>query len=425
MKRNGMRKNLYRSIQRSLARYVAIMAIIALGAGLFVGLLATKTDMVATGQDYLDAQNMFDLRLVNTYGWTDRELTQIRKMDGVSDAEGVFYLDAIGTMGGGDRENVYQLYAIPERIDMPYLLGGRMPEAPNECLADGNFATDAVLGTTFTVSQSNGEDTLEKLTTCEFTVVGYVSTPLFLDMTRGNTTLGNGSIAAYVYLPREAFDVDYYTEIHVTIPGQYAIYSQRFNDAMEQSAEQLEAPVEPLAHQRYEQVFRDATSEYEKGLAEFEDGLSEYLDGKLEAEKELSDAYQKLSDGEKEIEENEKLLIDAQRQIESGKLSLETNQQELINAQKTLEQTRVETDSQLAEAEKTLDENRDLLNDKLAEVNTGLLQIEAGLAQLNLGIMQVETAIGYLDTSSAFQQSRISSLDSLISEGEAAIAGAQ
>ena len=61
MRRNAMRKNLYQSILKSRGRYIAISAIIALGAGLFVGLLMTKTDMVATGQEYTTQQNLFDL----------------------------------------------------------------------------------------------------------------------------------------------------------------------------------------------------------------------------------------------------------------------------------------------------------------------------------------------------------------------------
>ena len=38
MKRNAMRKNLRQSILKSMGRYLAITMIIALGAGLFVGL---------------------------------------------------------------------------------------------------------------------------------------------------------------------------------------------------------------------------------------------------------------------------------------------------------------------------------------------------------------------------------------------------
>ena len=58
MKKNMMRRNLQQSILKSIGRYIAIMAIIALGASLFVGLLMTKSDMVATGQVYTDEQNM-------------------------------------------------------------------------------------------------------------------------------------------------------------------------------------------------------------------------------------------------------------------------------------------------------------------------------------------------------------------------------
>ena len=66
MKRNAMRKNLTQSILKSFGRYIAIVMIIALGASMFVGLLMTKTDMVATGQKFMDELNMFDLRIMNS-----------------------------------------------------------------------------------------------------------------------------------------------------------------------------------------------------------------------------------------------------------------------------------------------------------------------------------------------------------------------
>ena len=77
MKRNVMRKNLWQSIKKTFGRYIAIVAIIALGSAIFVGLKSTKFDMVVTGQKYMDEQNMFDLRIMSTYGWSDR---QVREM---------------------------------------------------------------------------------------------------------------------------------------------------------------------------------------------------------------------------------------------------------------------------------------------------------------------------------------------------------
>ena len=81
MRKNMMRRNLLRSIKNSIARYLAIVAIIALGAGMFVGLRTTKSDMIATGQQYMDEQNMFDLRLLNTYGWSLEDVQKVAALN--------------------------------------------------------------------------------------------------------------------------------------------------------------------------------------------------------------------------------------------------------------------------------------------------------------------------------------------------------
>ena len=108
MKKNAMRKNLLQSILKSLGRYLAIVMIIALGASMFVGLLMTKSDMVATGQKYMDEQNMFDLRLISPYGWDKEHVDLIARMESVVDAEGVLYLDAVANLGEQQEGSVYR-----------------------------------------------------------------------------------------------------------------------------------------------------------------------------------------------------------------------------------------------------------------------------------------------------------------------------
>ena len=208
MKRSMMRRNLRRSIFKSLGRYIAIAMIIALGAGMFVGLRSTKMDMVATGQSYTDRQNMFDLRLLSTYGWDKSQLEPISQLPGVEQAEGVFYSDLIVQTGTGDEAAVYRFYTIPQEINKLVLLEGRMPQAPNECLADGFRNKKDVIGRTVQLSPDNADASMEQLTVDSFTVVGLVSTPLYMDNTRGNTTVGSGSITNYYFVPEDAFDVD-------------------------------------------------------------------------------------------------------------------------------------------------------------------------------------------------------------------------
>ena len=49
-----MSKTTFREIRQSLGRYLAILAIVALGVGFFAGLKATTPAMVKTAQTYLD-----------------------------------------------------------------------------------------------------------------------------------------------------------------------------------------------------------------------------------------------------------------------------------------------------------------------------------------------------------------------------------
>ena len=283
MKKNAMTKNLLRTIKGSLGRYLAIVCIIALGAAIFVGLLSTKADMIYTGQTYMDQQNMFDLQLLSTYGWSQEEVDAVSQMPGIDCADGSIAMDAIGQLWRGGKDAVYKLHSLPKLISEPYILKGRMPQSANECLVDGYGITDDIIGSTFTVSQTNTDDLLDQFAVTEFTVVGYVSSALYIDSSRGTTTLGNGVVTGYVYLHQDAFDVDYYTQINVTLKGDFAIYSEEFKNAMTEMAETIKPDVKLLAQNRVVKLKADAQKEYAEGLQKYEDGLKEFETGREEA----------------------------------------------------------------------------------------------------------------------------------------------
>lgn len=425
MGKNTIIKNLFRSIRDSVTRYIAIVAIIALGAGIFVGLRTTKSDMIATGQAYMDSQNMFDLRLLNTYGWNQTDVDAVAQMEGVADVEGVISLDAIASRSDTGVEGVYKLYAIPDTVNKVYLLGGRMPESPEECLVDGSHATDAVLGTIITVSETNDDDTLESLKYHTFTVVGYVSTPLYMDMYRGTTTLGNGSVTSYLYMPKESFDVDYFTEIDVTIEGDYAVYSDEYNDAMDTMADYLKPLLMPLAQERYAQVMQEAEAAYADGFAEYEDGIKEYRNGKREAEQALADALEELHDAEEQIEANRQLLQDGENQLAAGQNALNSSSVTLSNSRQALAESKAEVYAQLAAASTELVNNYKTVSSSLQQIEDGLNQINAGLAPLEAGITQLEAGIKQLDITISIMKTMMEVLDASIETAEIALEQAQ
>ncbi len=398
MKKSVMRKNLFQSIRKSLTRYIAIVSIIALGAGIFVGLRTTKSDMVATGQKYMDSQNMFDLRLLNSYGWAKEQVEEIGNMTGVATAEGVISLDVIGTLGDEAKAGVYKLYSIPDALNKPYLLAGRMPESAKECLADGTHATDAILGKTFTLSAENESDTLDMLAEHTYTVVGYVATPLYMDVSKGSTTLGNGTVQAFLYLPEESFQTDIYTEIDITLPGEHQVYTKAFDDAMDDMAEKLKIDLKPLALKRFEDVRTEGEKAYADGMAEYRKGLDEYQRGKEEAEEQLAAGEQELLDGEKALTDQKKLLETGEEELLAAEKLLADTAAQLGDARILLAQSKASAYAQLADANAELLENYKTVSENLQQVNDGLLQMETGLRELDSGISQLESGLQQLDT---------------------------
>lgn len=412
-----MVKNLTQSIRRSLGRYIAIAVIIALGAGIFVGLRSTKMDMVATGQVYVQKQNMFDLRIMSSYGWDQKQVEDFSRLDGVEEAEGIFYSDLIVNKGGEGEGSVFRFYTLPERINQLVLLEGRTPQKPDECLADGFRSRTNAIGSTLTVAEENDEGALEELTVRSFTVVGRVSTPLYMDMNRGNTSVGSGSISNYFFVPKETFNVDYCKEIHITLPGDGEIYTKEYNNTLSDAAEHLKPLVEPLARERLAQLREDGLREYWDGKREYLDGLTEYHREKAKAERELREAFQELLDAEEELRSSEWKLKDAQQQIDDGKYAYYTGAQELRLAKQQLEEAKAGMPQQIISglAEKA-EEIRQLLSENQL-IDRELTRLASELVEVNAYIYGFESgSIAATEEEKAEAYARRESLQAQLTE---------
>ena len=390
-----MRRNLVTTIRRSLGRYIAIVAIIALGAGLFTGLRVTKVDMVATVQDYTDRQQMFDLQVMNSYGWTDDDVFELSKTEGISAAEGTISLDVLVRMDGGE-DQAFKVMSIPERLNRPALYEGRMPASADECVVEGYFFDKNVIGKTLYISEANSDTTLDALACKAYTIVGTVSSPMYLNMQRGSTSIGNGAIAAYCYLPRSGIAQEIYTEINLTLSGNHTVYSDAYDDAMDAMAEKLEVLCEPLAQRRYREVLQEAEAEYADGMQQYLDGMAEYRDSREDALRELDDAEAQILQGELEIADNRRLLEDGLKQMDEAEKTLRESRATLTESRMTLANTRMETYAQLGAASTELMTNYKQVLSGKQQVDAGLVQIESGLTQLESGMSQLESGLALI-----------------------------
>ena len=136
-----MWKSTLTEIRKSLGRYMAILAIVALGVGTFCGLKVIREAMLLTEKQYLEETKLFDLQLYSVLGWTDEDAAAVAEAEGVTAAEAAYAVDFI-TAGEGDNTLVYKALSITEDLHALTVRAGRLPQAANDCLGDRRWFTE-------------------------------------------------------------------------------------------------------------------------------------------------------------------------------------------------------------------------------------------------------------------------------------------
>ncbi len=372
---SGMIKTTIREIKASFGRYLAILAIVMLGVGLFAGLKITKPAMITTENAYLREQNFFDFRLLSTIGFTDDDVEKLSQMDDAADVEGTISLDALCMIKEGN-EAVYKIHAIPEKINKVVLTVGRMPQAADECVLDSTQYTEEVIGSAFTVTDSNDEDTLEMFQNRTYTIVGLVQSPYYMNFERGTTSIGEGRIAAYAYVPKESFDSEYLTEVFLTLKEKYDVYTDEYEDYIDAVQDRVEEKTKEAVTQRYQSLIDEAQEK-------IDDAQTELDDKSAEAEEELDKAWQDILDGEEEITEHEQEIEDGKEQIAETRGTLREQKSELDKQEAQLNEM---------EAAMTAMVSAGQFAEGGMQAQMGMQQIAEGKEQIQAGREQIAAA---------------------------------
>ena len=360
-----------REIRSSLGRYLAIFAIIALGAGLFVGLRLSRPDFLETYNNYTNKTNFYDFRLVSTLGLTDEDIAEVKKMDGVKLAEGAVGADFL--FNTADEDNLIMMaQSIPENVNQIKLKAGRMPEKANECLADPDMYSKDDIGSTIKLSKDNSEQTFDTFAYDEYTIVGLADSVLYINMERGSSTLGNGSVKGYIYIPMDGFSTDYYTDIYVCVDSEGYVYSDEYEQSTKKYVDGLEKFMSERAVIRRDAIIDDAMSQLDDAKKQYEDGKTQYDAAKAEYDAGYAEYVQKKSDTEAQLEQ-------ARKEIE--------NAESMMGNSSVIDQKQAELDAAKAELDK------------------GQAEYERGLQQFNA---KAKLAYGAVDEQIAYYENRIS-----------------
>ena len=407
-------RNNRREIRRTLGRYLAIVAIIALGVGFLAGLKLARPAMLQIGREFVAESKLYDFQLLSTLGLTQDDAAYFAAMDGVVSAEGSVSADLLTRIDGSQK--VFKTHQLLTQTNQVQLTAGRMPQAANECLGDDLVLTEDQLGLVLPVE--NEEENL--FSQDAYTVVGLCNTAQYLNVQRGSTSLADGSVAGFLYIPADGYDSEYFTELYLRIDGSFDAFSDAYNDAMSSWEQPLKQALTARGDMRKDDVYTEAKKSLDEAQSEYDQGLADYEAARADTDRQLADAKAQLEDAKKQLDDGKAQLADgeqalrdlerdpcsneelaaARKQLDDGWTQLEQGEARYQQGLAEYEKARAEAEPQLAEAKQQLEDAKKQLDDGWAQYGDGVKEYEESkrklqivLAPLNQALNQAESEL--------------------------------
>lgn len=449
-------KNTFREIANSKARFISILAIIALGVGFFAGIKATVPSMYNMADEYYSQSDLMDYRLVSTVGFDKDDVKAVENLDNVTDVMPSYFADLVlKSNGNGGNGKVIRVIAAPKSYNNNKTLNtlnikeGRLPEKKGEILVEyGSVgSSDYKIGDKVVFGSESGEsNALDMVDTLEYTVVGKAESPMYISYQRGSTTIGNGNIAAFMYIYQDDFVTERYTEMYVKTSysdGEGSVFDDEYSD----NIESFTAALENTADLRCEVFNTDVIG---KAKQELKDSKNDYNSEKSDAVAKLDEAKNKLDNSEKEyndkISDAQNQLDDAKKQIDDGKTQLENSrseyengiavgESELADAQTQLDNAKAEYNSGLENFNAKISQAEEELSAKESEFNLAKAefeenqkpQLESAIQTCNAQIeaLQAQIAVTEDDETLAALNAQLSQVQTLLTDCQTKLAQAQ
>lgn len=390
MRFKALWKDTFRELSNSVMRFLAILFIIFLGVGLYIGLSATSPNMVNTADEYFSKLNLMDFKIQSTYGLTNEDIEDLENIADIQ-AQSHYAYDFIVE----DYAETIRLYSYDikngQAINDYYVVEGRLPEKTGEVAIDSNeqFLSGLQIGDTLTLETGkDAGEPEENLNRQSFEVVGFVTSPLFVELpSRGTTTIASGTLNGFGVIAQEDYDTEYISEIYLVHEDAQSktAYSDEYDDFIEGYSPELTEFLDGLETRRADEIQKEAQNEIDDGWQEIEEAEQELVDAEQElkdARAELDDGWQQLEDGRRELEEQ---TSSAQEEIDRNETQLQEALSELNSQEQELREQKQELQAQLAE----LEENQPQLEDGIKQLEDGIGQVDEGLAEIEAQRSQI------------------------------------
>lgn len=373
--KSAYNKEVIRSITHSMSRFLAIAAIVALGTGFYAGLCMTAPDMKFAADTFYDGTALMDIRVLSTMGLSDSDVCALREIEGVRAIMPAYETDTVVDINS--EQCTMRIHSLPEAaytsdtsdgvhaladddnyLNRPILTQGTWPKNPGECVLSSDLvaAQNVRLGDKVCIIEE-AEGMQDALVHTTYTVVGFVSSSYYAtSASLGPTSLGNGSIRQYMFVPEADFSNDFpYTEAFISVEGAAEKLAQ--GKAYNECVDKVIASIKATAPDRESARACELRSEAQKKLDE---AYADYEEKKATSSAQLATAKNELDSARASIAENEQKLFDGQAEYDRGVA-------ELARKKEQTQQQLSEAEQQIASNQANLDSTWEILVDNLGQ----------------------------------------------------------
>jgi putative ABC transport system permease protein len=405
---NAFNKDILREIKNTAGRFIGILSIVLLGVAFYTGIGVTGLDMKITADASFIERKLMDVRVLSTYGISERDLRAIAASDGISAIHPSHSLDVLAySSSDADQTVICKAHEVSEDVNIPRAVSGRLPETYDEIAIEPElpYTLGLELGDTLMLGSGTSRDIRTILKANAYRVVGTALSPLYISRERGTGAIGNGQVEDYVLLHPSAFkDMKYYTEVYLTLEDtrHLSAFSDAYSDTVQRFTDALELIGDRRSVERFAELRRDSfaainASERELAIQKqlMERDFAETEDYFAAQERALENNLRELNAARGDLDRQMAAIGDSHALLR-GNITLLENQIASLNSRRR----------ELADTDHSLDTMMQYLPptdyyNKKTEISQNLLLLEQGIAEAEAGKRELEQAVKTLSDGTA------------------------
>lgn len=196
-----LNKNILREFKFSIARFISITTLLALGVFILIGLKVTGTDMRSAGNDYYQEHNMADAVIKSNSNINKADQNKLRNLKHIQNIE--FTKSTDGIIDGTNTS--IRIQETTSKLSKSKISSGRLPNKSNEIALNNKDSQNYHIGDHITLKDKDNKK-ISKLKNSKYKIVGFItSADYLLKQNLATTSVGTGQIDTYAVVSKSAF----------------------------------------------------------------------------------------------------------------------------------------------------------------------------------------------------------------------------